>query len=353
MSVSSSWKVPKWMFLIMDGVLIGTAALLIALEKHPITSLECFLATLAVIVGTVAGCLPFILDYRATSRMLEINALGEVCDQMSSLKDFTEMISAATRQWDQMQETTAAQATKTTTAAREISDRISAELKDFTEFQKKMNDAERGSLRLEVDKLRRIEGDWLQVVVRMLDHIYALHTAANRSGQPELAGQISHFQNACRDAARRVGLNSFVAEPGEPFDKERHRVHGTETQPDSGMAAETLAPGLTLQGRMIRPALIRLQDTNANPTLMEKAPENIARSSTESGHPEILETKSIIQDQPAQPVAASKPTETRDLALESGPDLESRQKPRSPALTPRKTSSRKDIPNSTGDLLEP
>jgi len=61
-------------------------------------------------------------------------------------------------------------------------------------------------LELETAKLRRAEGDWLQVTVRILDHVFALYVAAARSGQPRLAEQIAAFQNACRDAARRVGL---------------------------------------------------------------------------------------------------------------------------------------------------
>jgi molecular chaperone GrpE (heat shock protein) len=158
-------------------------------------------------------------------------------------------------------------------ASREIVDRISTEVEDFAEFQKKMNDAEKATLRLEVEKLRRIEGDWLQVVVRILDHIFTLHTAATRSGQPELAAQIGHFQNACRDAARRVGLIPYVAEVDEAFDAERHRAHGMETPPPNAVTAETLAPGLTLQGRLIRPALVRLRDKENDSASPVKTPE--------------------------------------------------------------------------------
>jgi len=260
MSEASDWKVPKWPFLLADAILIAAAAGLTWGAKHPISATEAGLATGAVALGSLLGCLPFMLEYRATSKLVELNALGEVAEKIQDLKQFTTQVSAVTDQWARVQETTQGQAEKTTAAAHEIADRITTEVRDFTEFQKKMNDAEKGALRLEVEKLRRVEGDWLQVVVRILDHIYALHTAANRSGQPELADQIGHFQNACRDAARRVGLLPFAAEPGEPFDAERHRVHGTETPPAVGVAAETLAPGLTLQGRLIRPALIRLQE---------------------------------------------------------------------------------------------
>jgi molecular chaperone GrpE (heat shock protein) len=101
------------------------------------------------------------------------------------------------------------------------------------------------------------------VVARILDHIFALHNAASRSGQPELAEQIGSFQNACRDAARRVGLAPFNAAPDEKFDAQKHRAHGVENPPAEAVVAETLAPGMTYQGRLIRPALVRLQDANA------------------------------------------------------------------------------------------
>ena len=140
---------------------------------------------------------------------------------------------------------------------------MASEVRDFNEFQKKMNDAEKGALRLEVEKLRRAEGEWLQVVARILDHIFALYLAAARAGQPELTEQISHFQNACRDAARRVGVTPFAIEPGEPFDAERQRVHGVEKPAAAAVVAETLAPGLTFQGRLIRPALVRLREPAA------------------------------------------------------------------------------------------
>ena len=64
-------------------------------------------------------------------------------------------------------------------------------------------DVDLRKVRLEVEKLRRAEGEWLQVLVRVLDHVYALHLGALRSGQPNLIEQLSNFQNACRDAARR------------------------------------------------------------------------------------------------------------------------------------------------------
>ena len=266
MSNASEWKVPKWPFLLTDAILIITAAGLVWKSRHPISAAEAGFVTAAMAIGALAGCLPFILDYRATTKLIELNALGEVAEKIQDLKNFSAQIAGATDQWARVQETTQGQGEKTVAAAREIVERMTSEARDFSEFQKKMNDAEKGALRLEVDKLRRAEGEWIQVVVRILDQIYSLHTAATRSGQPELAGQIGHFQSTCRDAARRVGLIPFVAEPDEKFDPERHRAHGIETPPANSVVAETLAPGLTFQGRLIRPSLVRLRDKDKDPT---------------------------------------------------------------------------------------
>jgi molecular chaperone GrpE (heat shock protein) len=273
MNKDSEWRVPKWPFWLADAILIAAAAGLVYQARHPISATEVSWVMAAVALGTLLACLPFILEYRATSKLIELNALGEVVEKIQDLKQFTAQVSSATDQWARVQETTQGHAEKTVAASREIVDRISTEVEDFAEFQKKMNDAEKATLRLEVEKLRRIEGDWLQVVVRILDHIFTLHTAATRSGQPELAAQIGHFQNACRDAARRVGLIPYVAEVDEAFDAERHRAHGMETPPPNAVTAETLAPGLTLQGRLIRPALVRLRDKENDSASPVKTPE--------------------------------------------------------------------------------
>ena len=259
----SDWNIPKWPFLAANAALLAVAALVIARAAHPITQTEFILATATGALGALLGCLPFILEYRATKKLVEINATTTVAEQLQDLKKYSAQVATATDQWARVQETTKGDAEKTVAAAREITERMTVEIREFNEFQVKLNDTEKGALRLEVEKLRRAEGEWLQVVARILDHIFALHTAAARSGQPEVAEQIGQFQNACRDAARRVGLTPFGAEPDEKFDEKKHRAHGVENPPADGVVAETLAPGITFQGRLVRPALVRLRAAEA------------------------------------------------------------------------------------------
>ena len=260
MNKPSDWTVPKWPFISAWILLLAAAAVLIFRAAHPISQTDAVLATTAVALGALLGCLPFILEYQAAAKLIEVNALGSVTDKFSSLEAFAEQVASATDQWARVQEVTQGSAEKAVTAAKEIADRMTNEVREFNEFQARMNDAEKNALRLEVDKLRRVEGDWLQVLARILDHVFALHNAAVRSGQPELATQIGNFQHACRDTARRVGLVQFEAAAGEIFDAEKHRTHGEENPPSDSVIAETLAPGLSFQGRLIRPALVRLQE---------------------------------------------------------------------------------------------
>ena len=261
MNEAPEWKVPKWPFLLANAVFILIAAGVIYKAGHPIGQTEMFLAVGCVVLGAALGCLPFILEYRAVGKLIEVNAVGTVAEQLSDLKKYSEQITDATGQWARVQEVTKGHSEKTAAAAKEIAERMTSEIREFNEFQVKLNDTEKGAMRLEIEKLRRAEGDWLQVLARILDHIFALHTAASRSGNADLADQIASFQNACRDAARRVGLTQFEAAPAEKFDAQKYRAHGVENVPADAVVAETLAPGITLQGRLVRPALVRLQTT--------------------------------------------------------------------------------------------
>ena len=122
-------------------------------------------------------------------KAIEVNALGAVAEKIQNLEKLAAQIGSATNQWLEVQ----AQAEKTAAGAKQIADKMAAEVREFSEFMQKMNDSEKAALRLEVEKFRRGEAEWLQVLVRIFDHIFALHAAAARSGQPKLAEQIAQF----------------------------------------------------------------------------------------------------------------------------------------------------------------
>lgn len=255
-------RLSKWPFLMSDLLLLGLAFLVYAQSKLPLGRWEIIAITLCVVVGAGCSVLPFILEFRVLVRLIEAEQLTSAVDQIRNLDRFAGQISEATDRWVTVQES----ADKTARAASEIAARMEAEAKAFSEFIQNANEGEKSALRLEVEKLRRAEADWVQVLVRVLDHVFALHQAALRSQQPGLIDQLTQFQNVCRDAARRVGLTPFVAAPAERFDATRHRPAEADgrpqqgTPPEAGTVEETLATGFTFQGRLLRPALVRLRN---------------------------------------------------------------------------------------------
>ena len=227
------WKIPKWPFLLGNALLLAFAYLIVWKSPHPISQWEILACFAAAALGAMLGILPFLLDYRAMGTALEVNALGAVADKIQDLEKLAAQITSATNQWDVIQ----GQAEKTSAGAKQIADKMGAEVREFSEFMQKMNDSEKAALRLEVEKMHRGEAEWLQMLVRIFDHVFALHAAAVRSGQPQLAEQITHFQNACRDTVRRIGLTPFAAEPGEAFDAERHQVADAKEKPPTARSS--------------------------------------------------------------------------------------------------------------------
>jgi molecular chaperone GrpE (heat shock protein) len=269
MGDATSWKIPKWPFLLGDALLLGFAYFIIWKSAHPISEGETTACLAAAALGALLGVAPFVFDYRAVLKLVDVNALGEVAGKIQDLERLAAQINAATNEWTNVQ----LQAEKTSTGAKEIADRMAEEVRQFSEFMQKMNDSEKAALRLEAEKFRRGEAEWLQVLVRILDHVFALNAAAARSGQPRLAEQIAHFQNACRDAARRVGVTPFVVGADEPFNPDRHQVLDAKSKPPANAAvAETVGVGYTFQGRLLRPALVRLREENATATTSGEEP---------------------------------------------------------------------------------
>jgi molecular chaperone GrpE (heat shock protein) len=251
------FRLYKSPFFIGDLMLLGAAYFIYFQSKLPMGAWQIFFIVLCVAGGAALGIMPFLLEYRLALKLAEANALAGVVPQIQSVQGVAQQITTATNHWQSVQE----QADKTAGLAKQISERMTAEVNGFKEFMQRTNDTEKANLRLEVDKLRRMEADWLQVLVRMLDHVYALHQGAVRSGQPRVIEQLGNFQTACRDAARRVGLIPYAANTAEPFDAQRHQLVDVEAKAPAGaVVAETIAAGYTFQGRLIRPALVRVNN---------------------------------------------------------------------------------------------
>lgn len=204
------------------------------------------------------GVVPFLAQHRAEMKFAETKQLTSAVEQITNLRTFTNQISFATAQWQIVQE----QASKTVDTAKQIGDRMAVEAQAFSGFMQKASDAEKAHLRLEVDKLRRTETEWLQILVLLMDHVYALYLAGRRSGQENIIQQLGTFQNACRDVARKVGLVALEAEVNESFNPKIHQVLEGEAPAATARVIDTLAPGFSFQGQLIRNVLVSIKAEN-------------------------------------------------------------------------------------------
>ena len=217
-----------------------------------------------VVAGIFFSVLPFLLDYRAELKREEINEFQNVAEQLKSLTQLEEYIRHATSQWQSIQD----HCLKTVEDAGQIGQTMSEESQRFSEVMQSMNVSEKEHLRVEIEKLRRSERDWLQAIVRVLDHVFSLHKAALQSGQQKLIHQISNFQHAVTDVVRRMGLVQQNAESGVLYNSELHQVLNKENEQfHEASVAETLAPGFTFQGRLVRLPLVRLVEKSSLPSM--------------------------------------------------------------------------------------
>jgi len=307
MSQRTEPRLPKLPFVIADIVLLGVAYLIFWRSQAPMTPWDMFFCAASVALGAVLCVAPFLLEYRASMKLTEADRLANALLQIENIEIIGRQINHATANWQAAHE----QANKTVEAARDIAESITAEARSFGEFLKKANETEKNHLRLEVDKLRRAEGEWLQILVRILDHIFALNQAAIHAGQTNLVKQLGQFQKACRDIARRVGLVPFVAIPGEPYDPKVHQLADAQVVPAAAArVAETIATGYSFQGQLVRPALVTLQTNPAadQPEETAKPPGAEAVATEEQSHGVEPETEfaavpaeQIPQLAPAEP----------------------------------------------------
>ena len=265
-------KVPKWPFFVADAFMVGLAYFLFYYQaKLPLTRWEVIACCVCVTLGAILGILPYLLEYRAVIKygalvkLIETSSLRDASEKIQNLESCVAQISTASDQLQSVQ----VQADKTAGLANDITERMSKEVREFTAFMQKANDGEKATLRLEVEKLRRAENEWLNVQVFTLDHIFALNRAASRSGQPNLVAQLGQFQEACRDAARRVGLVPVLAAAGDVFDAQRHQLAEGQAAVVGAIIGEVVASGYSFQGKIIRPALVTLQSETKLPVTAE------------------------------------------------------------------------------------
>jgi molecular chaperone GrpE (heat shock protein) len=308
-------RIPKWPFLMGDLILLGVAGLVLWQGSLPMGLGEMLIIAGCVALGAILGVSPFVLEYRYLSKLVQVERLQQSLLQVHKIETVGRQIASATASWQAVQD----DATKAVEAARQINDSMTAEAHAFQSFLEKANDSERQHLRFEVEKLRRAEGDWLRVLMRILDHVYALVQAAFRSGQPGLIEQLSSFQRACRDAALRVGLVAVEANQGEAYDAQVHQWDQDDVEPPAEMVVvETLATGFRFQGQTLRRALVALEPMRAEPSPLSVSQINQHHAENDAAEP--LSPPPAVEPAPAaEPVPAEEQMEQNAEGAEPEP----------------------------------
>jgi len=286
MSEGREARGPGWRlyaaFFIADLLLVAVAVWLCWQGRHPLAAYEAAAAAFCVFGGALFGVWPFVLEHRAWLKRMETEEVLGAVRRLEGLERTAQMIEQATNAWQMAQDA----AEKTARSAEEIARRMTEEQERFQEFLQQANDTERAHLRLEVEKLRRDEAEWVRALVFILDHTHALFAAALRSGRQDVAAQIGRFRAACLDAARRVGLATTAPKPGERFDPERHAAAGPEkTDEGEWFVQEVLAPGYRFRGAVARKPLVRAGPTPPEPPKGREADSACASPEGTSGAP--------------------------------------------------------------------
>src|ERR1041385_4975843 len=158
MQDSTAPRLAKWPFFLGNALLLALAWFIFHYGKRPLGGWEVLALVVCVGVGAMFSIWPFVLEYRSAAKLLETVALTSVVSQVQNLEQLAGQISGATAQWQTVQES----ADKTARQAKEIAQTMADEAKAFNEFLQHANDSEKSTLRLEIEKFRRVEADWLQ-----------------------------------------------------------------------------------------------------------------------------------------------------------------------------------------------
>lgn len=208
---------------------------------------------LAVCFGAALAVLPFLRNQSAWLKTEELGVKSESARAFDNLNGALQRLDEAIGQ-SQAAEGASREIQK---QLEQLSGQIICEGKAFAKTFEQSQQTELGHLRLEVEKRKKSESDWIHLLVFFLDHTFALHQAAIQAGREDVTSQLAQFQSTCREAARKVGLVVLDSEAGVPFDPNLHlEAHEGRRQNPGSQVIRIQAPGYRYQGQLIRPVIV-------------------------------------------------------------------------------------------------
>jgi len=247
-------SVPKWPFLSADIIFIGLGYWISTLIQGEPQAWQIISILVCAILGAAFAVTPFYFEYKAESKAVEIAQLTSVTKEINKMELVASQITDASENW------TAAQDASKQTAklAEEVAAGIAETVKTHDAFMASAHKEELNILKLEVDKLRRSEGEWTHTLVGLLDLVYRLERSAVASGKEPFIKTMSQFQGQCREVSRRVGLVAFEAEPGVVFNPNEHALPDGESISEDASVTGTRLPGFRLQGKLVRKPFVAI-----------------------------------------------------------------------------------------------
>ena len=213
------------------------------------------------VIGGAVALFPFWRAYRNELKFAELEAVEETVRRIEGLSTVADRVERAESSWLEAKnssETIAKNLNETTTALYE-------ESKAIREFAHQQNDQQKANLRLEVQKLKQWETEWVQAGTIALDHTAALHAAILQLEDAQATRKLNKFQNSIHEIMRRVGLVGFAPRPGAPFDPDANRAHNqSETPAEGSRILDVVAMGIRYQGRLVRPAIVNVAPPTAD-----------------------------------------------------------------------------------------
>ena len=252
-TASTTSSVNKMPFYVADAVLILASICILAFAQHPLSGSACW--ALAVILGCGAwiAILPWFQENKNNAALSQLDGLRSVSECIQQMNTFSAGMNSAIASLANVQKMTEASAR----AASEAENKIVAHSQDFAERLAQAVNYEKSSFQIEIDKLHRIENDWLSTGIGIMDHVLALTNAGIQSGKPEIIEQMRRFRGACLEFAARAGLQPFLPAPTDTYDPEKHVLPPNTPTPDpSTKISRVLAPGFNYQGQLIRKAMV-------------------------------------------------------------------------------------------------
>ena len=309
---SASDKAP---FVVTDLVLILTAVGILTFAQHPLSGSAIWTITLLVVSGAWIAVTPWIMEFRSKTRLAELEGLKGVQESIQKMNSFSDGVNSALLSLSNIQEIAQASARR----AAEAEEKIAQYGQDFEERFSKAANYEKSAFQLEIDKLKRIEKDWVSSASGMLDHILALASAGIHSGKPEISEQMRRFRAACLEFASHAGIQPYMPAPTELYNPEKHAVPPNAPEPAAeAKIARVLAPGFLYQGALIRKAMILTEDMEFTQEVGAPA-EGVTHSfaSTPTEAPQAEATPSFTPAEPLEEeVEHESPEQIEPEALE-------------------------------------